>query len=98
MNEEQKQRSEPDENLADYLGFLVRDEWIEWASEQLDADEHPHWTVEWEDLPERDKEVDRRIGMRIAKFVQGVARGRMERAVQQAVRQLLDQGTWESEP
>jgi hypothetical protein len=43
------------------LGRLVRDVWIAWAREQPDVDAHRSWLVGWGDLPERDREVDRRI-------------------------------------
>lgn len=43
------------------LGRLVREVWVEWAREQPDVAEHPSWLVPWEQLPERDREVDRRI-------------------------------------
>lgn len=45
------------------LGRLVREVWIEWAREQPDP--KPSWLVEWDDLPEPDREVDRRIGERL---------------------------------
>jgi hypothetical protein len=47
------------------LGRMVREEWIAWATEQADIAEHPHWLTSWDELPERDKEVDRRIGERL---------------------------------
>lgn len=48
------------------LGMRVRATWIAWAKEQSDIAEHPHWLTEWDQLSERDKEVDRRIGEDIA--------------------------------
>lgn len=46
------------------LGRLVREVWIEWAKEQPNP--KPSWLVPWEDLSEPDREVDRRIGERLA--------------------------------
>lgn len=48
----------------DDLGHLVRRVWVEWAKEQPSP--KPSWLVPWEDLPEPDREVDRRIGEAIA--------------------------------
>ena len=48
----------------EYLGRLVREEWVKWAKEQPAP--KPSWLVPWERLPEADKEVDRRIGRRLA--------------------------------
>jgi len=47
---------------VNFLGRVVRETWIEWASEQNDKDDHPGWFTPWEQMPERDREVDRRIG------------------------------------
>jgi hypothetical protein len=44
----------------DELGRQVRDEWVAWAREQPDP--KPSWLVPWDDLAERDKDADRRIG------------------------------------
>ncbi len=46
------------------LGRIVREVWIAWAYEQ--AAPKPSWLVPWEGLSECDREVDRRIGERIA--------------------------------
>lgn len=46
------------------LGRLVRVTWIEWAYEQ--AAPKPSWLVPWDDMAECDREVDRRIGERVA--------------------------------
>lgn len=46
------------------LGQIVRDEWIAWAREQQNP--KPSWLMPWESLSEPSKEVDRRIGVRIA--------------------------------
>jgi hypothetical protein len=48
----------------DMFGRVVREEWIKWALEQPAP--KPSWLVPWERLPEADKEVDRRIGRRLA--------------------------------
>lgn len=51
------------------LGRLVREVWIDWASEQPNP--KPSWLVTWEGLAEPDREVDRRIGEVL--FERGVA-------------------------
>lgn len=56
------------------LGILVRGVWIEWAKQQPDIAEHPHWLTPWADLSERDKEVDRKIGDTVARYVLAHAR------------------------
>jgi glutathione S-transferase len=48
------------------LGQIVRETWVEWADRQPDKLDHPHWCIPWQDLRERDKEVDRRIGEAVA--------------------------------
>jgi hypothetical protein len=45
------------------LGRLVREVWVAWARDQPDA--KPTWLVGWDDLPTRDQEVDRRIGLEL---------------------------------
>lgn len=50
------------DDVRDRLGSCVRGAWIAWALEQPDVADHPSWTVPWDELPERDREVDRRIG------------------------------------
>jgi hypothetical protein len=51
---------------SDYemLGQAVREEWVKWAKEQPNP--KPSWLVPWEGLSEADREVDRRIGRRLA--------------------------------
>lgn len=49
------------------LGRLVRETWVAWAREQADA--KPSWLLPWEELAERDREVDMRIGEAVAAFV-----------------------------
>ena len=46
------------------LGRMVRAEWIAWAREQPTP--KASWLVPWEQLSEPDREVDRRIGERLA--------------------------------
>lgn len=46
------------------LGRVVREVWIEWAKEQPSPKDS--WLVPWEGLSEPDREVDRRIGERLA--------------------------------
>lgn len=48
------------------LGRIVREVWIEWANEQPNP--KASWLVPWDGLSEPDKEVDRRIGERLAAF------------------------------
>jgi hypothetical protein len=50
----------------DRLGRVVRDTWVKWAAQQPDVAEHPAWLVGWDDLPGRDREVDRLIGEAVA--------------------------------
>lgn len=52
-----------DAGLREFLGKLVRMEWVAWAKEQPAP--KPSWLVEWDRLPEPDREVDRRIGERV---------------------------------
>ena len=46
---------------------MVRDEWVKWAREQPNP--KPSWLLPWEELTEPEREVDRRIGVRIADAV-----------------------------
>jgi hypothetical protein len=46
------------------LGRKVREVWIDWATQQLNP--KASWLVPWEGLSEPDREVDRRIGERVA--------------------------------
>lgn len=52
-----------EQGRREYLGRLVRKEWIKWAREQPSP--KASWLVPWEGLSEPDKEVDRRIGERL---------------------------------
>jgi hypothetical protein len=51
---------------AESLGRIVRETWVRWALEQPDVGEHPSWTEPWDELDERDREVDVRIGAAVA--------------------------------
>jgi hypothetical protein len=46
------------------LGRLVRRVWVSWAREQPDP--KPSWLLDWDDLDESLREVDRRIGEAVA--------------------------------
>ena len=52
----------------DDLGRKVREAWIAWAQEQPNP--KPSWLIPYDDLPELDKEADRRIGEAISKIYQ----------------------------
>lgn len=54
-----------DQNDAEQLGRVVREAWVAWAREQPDVSDHPSWLVPWEQLSERDKDVDRRIALAV---------------------------------
>lgn len=54
-----------EKTLADELGMIVRETWVQWACEQDDVLSHPHWLTAYENLDERDKDVDRRIGLAV---------------------------------
>ena len=59
LNEPAPELESPECSGRDQGGKLVRDTWITWAKEQPNP--KPSWLIEWEDLNEPDKEVDRRI-------------------------------------
>jgi hypothetical protein len=50
----------------DYLGRLVREAWVRWAEKQQDP--KPTWLVPYDKLCEPDKEVDRQIGVDLARI------------------------------
>jgi len=54
-----------DKLQGEVLGQLVREVWVEWAKEQENPKDS--WFTPWEALPEPMKEVDRRIGLKIAR-------------------------------
>ena len=51
--------------LREELGREVRKVWLIWAVNQPDKERHPNWFLSWEQLDERDREVDRMIGAAI---------------------------------
>lgn len=53
------------------VGSIVRLAWIGWAKTQPDP--KASWLTEWQDMEEKDREADRRIGVAVAKFIK--ARG-----------------------
>ncbi len=56
----------PDSDLREFLGKLVRAEWVKWAREQPSP--KPSWLQSWDELTEPEREVDRRIGEAIWRF------------------------------
>lgn len=62
--------SDPSDDIREFLGQLVRMEWVAWAREQP----HPKatWLAPWHQLTEPEREVDRRIGERIYRFTKGL--------------------------
>ena len=78
------------EDLPEFLGTLVREEWIAWAKGQSDIAQHQNWLTAWEDLSERDREVDRRIGMRVAAFVRDRALRKVRYATERTLHRLLE--------
>lgn len=54
------------EPLREFLGKLVRAEWMVWAVEQPSP--KPSWLTPWDELTEPEREVDRRIGERLWNF------------------------------
>lgn len=51
------------------LGKIVRSTWIAWAATQPDVAKHPTWLLPWDEIDERDREVDRAIGEAVATAV-----------------------------
>lgn len=66
----------------EFLGKLVRMTWVEWAREQEDP--KPHWLEPWSALDEPMREVDRRIGERVA----GVAAALADREIGRLEKEL----------
>jgi hypothetical protein len=60
-------------SIREQAGRLVRDVWIQWAKEQPDCAEHPSWTVPYDQIAERDREVDRRIGETLIGYARIIA-------------------------
>jgi hypothetical protein len=74
----------------EFLGKLVRSTWVEWAREQDDP--KPHWLEPWEALNEPMREVDRRIGERVAGVAEALADREIERLEDEVERvRLLSQ-------
>lgn len=49
------------------LGRVVREAWVAWAKTQPNP--KPSWLVPWSQLSEPDREVDRRIGAAVARYL-----------------------------
>jgi hypothetical protein len=60
---------EGDPAHREFLGQIVRMEWVKWAREQPNP--KPSWLTPWRDLTEPEREVDRRIGERIYRMAIG---------------------------
>lgn len=63
------------------LGRMVREAWVDWARTQPNP--KPSWLVPYDDLSEPDKEADRQIGERIARWtlIGDAARAAMREAL-----------------
>jgi hypothetical protein len=66
----------------EFLGRLVRMEWVRWAREQ--SDPKLHWLEPWDALDEPMREVDRRIGERVASVAVAMMQRDLERAENEA--------------
>ena len=64
----------------DELGRQLRDYWEGWATEQADLADHPDWTVPWDQLPERVRQVDTLMAVHL--FCAGWLAGHAGRAAQ----------------
>lgn len=53
----------------EFLGRIVRMEWVAWAKEQPSP--KSSWLLPWEELTESEREVDRRIGERLWRMFAG---------------------------
>lgn len=56
------------DDVREALGRRVREVWIAWAKTQPEP--KPSWLVPWEEMEEKDREVDRQIGETIAEEAQ----------------------------
>lgn len=65
----------------DVLGELVRDVWVAWAREQPNP--KPSWLVPWDELDEASKEVDRRIGEALERFLRADVEARVLGAIEE---------------
>ncbi len=63
--------------FREWGGKLVREVWLQWASEQPDVGDHPNWLKSWAELSERDREVDRRIATALAFYGKAVVSNEM---------------------
>lgn len=70
----------------DYLGRVVRDAWIAWATRQPDP--KPSWLVPYDDLSAADQEADRLIGDAVWAVAEIDAEARIA-ALEAAARALL---------
>lgn len=52
----------------DELGRIVREAWVRWAGQQPEP--RPGWLIQWPDLNEADREVDRLIGEAVAAAIE----------------------------
>ena len=59
------------DELREHLGRIVRETWVACASEQDDP--KPSHLIDWDELDEWNKEVDRRIGDAVAREVARMA-------------------------
>ena len=69
MSEQPYEPQDTHESFEDFLGRRVREVWVSWCQEAGDTKESH--LLPWENLPEFDKQVDRRIGL--ALYELGVA-------------------------
>ena len=58
----------------DLLGYAVRQTQAAWARRQVQAD--PSWLVPYDDLPEEQKEADRRAGEAVSAMVSAMLKHR----------------------
>jgi hypothetical protein len=71
--------------LDDHLGMMVRNVWVDWATDQPNP--KPHWLVPWDKLSEPDREVDRLIGRALFDYGVGIAiRADIQRRVESILR------------
>lgn len=77
MSNQETGRGTMDHHDREFLGRLVRMEWVKWAREQ--SNPKPHWLEPWEALDEPMREVDRRIGERLAAVTGALAQREIER-------------------
>lgn len=66
MTDREEIQRRVDEARADFLGRRVREVWVEWASRQPNP--KPSHLTPWDQLDEGNREVDRLIGIELAKI------------------------------